>query len=120
LLASPATRPGREGAAMPQKSSIILTPEPGGLRLARERAGLSKRRLAQAAGVSRATVRAYETKADPELTPTFVRIANAISASAYGNGGDPLAARMDALEGLFDQLLEIVTGLARRLTEGAA
>jgi transcriptional regulator with XRE-family HTH domain len=110
---------------MPQ-NSIIVMPEPGGLRLARERAGLSKRRLAQAAGVSRATVRAYEAKARPELTPTFVRIANAISASEYGTGGDPsaaLAARMDGLEGLFDQLLEIVTGLARRqadLTEGGA
>jgi DNA-binding XRE family transcriptional regulator len=77
---------------MPQKNGIIVTPEPGGLRFARERAGLSKRRLAQAAGVSRATVRAYETQAHPELTPTFVRIANSISASEYGNGGDPSAA----------------------------
>jgi transcriptional regulator with XRE-family HTH domain len=97
--------------------------EPGGLRLARERAGLSKRRLAQAAGMSPAT---YEAQAHPELTPTSVRIANAISASGYGNGGDPsaaLAARMDNLEGLFGQLLEIVTGLARRqadLIEGGA
>jgi predicted transcriptional regulator len=49
---------------MPQKNGIIVTPEPGGLRFARERAGLSKRRLAQAAGVSRATVRAYEAKSD--------------------------------------------------------
>jgi transcriptional regulator with XRE-family HTH domain len=107
-------------------NSIIVSPEPGGLRLARERAGLSQRRLAQAAGVSHTTIGVYEAKAHPELTPTFVRIASAIDAARYGNGSDPspaLAARMDGLEGLFDQLLGIVTGLARRqadLTEGGA
>jgi transcriptional regulator with XRE-family HTH domain len=105
---------------MPQHDNMIVTPEPGGLRLARERAGLSKRRLAQAAGVSRATVRAYEAKAEPELTPTFVRIANAISAAGYGNGGDPLSvlvARMDGLEDLFSELLGAVAGLARVQTD---
>jgi transcriptional regulator with XRE-family HTH domain len=101
---------------MPQNSSTIVTPEPGGLRLARERAGLSKRRLAQAAGVSRATLSAYEAKAQPELTPTFVRIANAIDAARYGNGGDPSVApavRMDELEGRFGELLGILASLAR-------
>jgi transcriptional regulator with XRE-family HTH domain len=114
---------------MPQHDNMIVTPEPGGLRLARERAGLSKRRLAQAAGVSRATVRAYEAKAEPELTPTFVRIANAIAASEWGNGGDPppaLAARMDELEGRVNLLLGAMASFARKqadlidLIEGGA
>jgi hypothetical protein len=76
--------------------------------------------------VSSETIRLYEAKADPKLTPTFVRIANAISAAGYGNGGDPslvLAARMDGLEDLFSELLGAVAGLARvqaDLIEGGA
>jgi transcriptional regulator with XRE-family HTH domain len=111
---------------MPHTNSVIVTPESGGLRLAREGAGLSQRRLAQAAGVSRGTVRAYEAKADPELTPTFVRIASAIDAARYGNGGDPslaLAGRIDELEYRFGELLGILASLARAqagLIEGGA
>jgi transcriptional regulator with XRE-family HTH domain len=84
------------------------------IRLARERAGLSKRRLAEASGVARATITAYEAKAHPELTPTFVRIATAIDAARYGNGGDSLAAletRLDGIEELWKALAALVTQL---------
>jgi transcriptional regulator with XRE-family HTH domain len=96
-----------------------VTVEPGGLRLARERAGLSKRRLAQAASVSRSTISAYEAKAYPALTPTFVKITAAIDAARYGNGGDPLAARIDGLERMFGELLSIVQALVEAQTEFA-
>jgi hypothetical protein len=72
--------------------------------------------------VSRQTIREYEAKVCPALTPTFVRIANAIDAARYGNGGDPsraLAARQDELERMFGSLLEIVTTLVEMRTEFA-